>query len=246
MIPIPKYIDPHINQGNIKTIHTCEPLNPNSEVDCGWYKHEDLTSTANAIIEKFKKLKFNSLFNLVGYNFQSETQKKAIIAYYVDAGIQLKVRNTSDQNKWLKDSFNRIMSNPDIEPLRDNVLLDVDSNSKTIASARQGLPASIVVSEEILKIYFENLPKNLIEPAIKFILAHELGHLIVESVRSEELGSFEKANSDEFYGKLKHHLLVDAVASQLTNMEIYQIKDIMKYFPNEGDFSKRIFCMDKL
>ncbi|MBL7544179.1 MAG: hypothetical protein JNL11_10195 [Bdellovibrionaceae bacterium] len=81
---------------------------------------------------------------------------------------------------------------------------------------------------------------------INFIIGHEIGHLIAESVRTNEIGSFEKANSDEFYGKLSHHLLVDAVGMYLANLRMKETVKILKSFPNEGDFSNRVYCLEHL
>jgi len=249
--------DLHITGGNIhcstQTIHTCKPSktnkrDPSSEVSCEWKDREQLKLTARSVVEKFKTRKFNSLFNLVGYKFESDIQKQATVEYYIDTGRNLKEKsfNYKNDNAWIVDSFSRIMSNPDAKPLLNNVFIDLDTNYKTVASAKPGAPASIDINPNTLKIYFENVSANLKETAISFILSHELGHLIVESVRTEEIGSFDKANSDEFYGKLKHHLLIDAVGMYLIGIDSEQVVNILRSFPNDGDFSKRVYCWERL
>ena len=109
-----------------------------------------------------------------------------------------------------------------------------------------GSPASIVINPNIIKEIFNNIPTEMQGSAINFIIGHEIGHLIVESVRTNEIGSFEKANTEEFYGKVKHHQLVDAVGMNLANLSWEETLKILKYFPNEGDFSDRIYCLEHL
>ena len=146
----------------------------------------------------------------------------------------------------IKESFKEVMSNPIARPLLNKVLIDFDVTAKSVASARPGSPASIVINPNIIKEIFNNIPTEMQGSAINFIIGHEIGHLIVESVRTNEIGSFEKANTEEFYGKVKHHQLVDAVGMNLANLSWEETLKILKYFPNEGDFSDRIYCLEHL
>lgn len=248
--------DLHINQGNIhcssQTVHSCKKTtakrNPSTELSCGWDNRDQLMSSAKAIIGKFEHADFNLLFNLTGHNFESELQKQLTFQYYSMLGEALKKKTLNYKNEpnWIKESFKEVMSNPIARPLLNKVLIDFDVTAKSVASARPGSPASIVINPNIIKEIFNNIPTEMQGSAINFIIGHEIGHLIVESVRTNEIGSFEKANTEEFYGKVKHHQLVDAVGMNLANLSWEETLKILKYFPNEGDFSDRIYCLEHL
>lgn len=249
--------DLHINQGNIhcssQTIHSCKKAttkrNPSAEPICGWENRDQLMSTAKVIIEKLEQADFNSLFNLTGHKFESDLQKQLTFQHYSLTGETLKKKNLNYENEptWIKASFKEVISNQLARPLLNKVLINFDATAKSIASAHAGTPASIVINPNIIEEIFNNIPKEMQGSAINFIIGHEIGHLIVESVRTLEIGSFEKANTDEFYGKLKHHLLVDIVGMHLANSSWEETLKILKYFPNEGgDFSNRIYCLERL
>lgn len=248
--------DLHINQGNIhcssQTVHSCKKTttkrNPSAEPSCGWENRNQLMASAKEIIEKFKHADFNSLFNLTGHKFESELQKQLTFQYYSILGEALKKKTLNYENELtlIKESFNEVISNPIARPLLNKVLIDFDVTAKSVASAHPGSPASIVINPNIIKEIFNNIPTEMQGSAINFIVAHEVGHLIVESVRTNEMGSFEKANTEEFYGKPKHHLLVDAVGMYLASSNWEETLKILKYFPNEGDFSDRIYCLEHL
>ena len=215
---------------------------------CGWKDKEQLFTEAERITTEFRKLKFNPLYNLIGYRYESEAHRKAVDFYFKNLSTEITDKSDIENENLIliNMSFDKIISRESAKQLKGSVKVIFDAKNASVASAHGGAIARLVVNSNLVQQYFVNTPNRRKISSIDFIIAHELGHMVVEFVRSSEIGSFEKANDEEFFGQLKHHLLVDVVGMHLAQINIATAVEILNGFPKEGDFSKRVACFTQL
>lgn len=222
-------------------------------LDCGWKSQAEVFGEALRILSKFETSEFDPNYRVFGFKYESKDQENAVSAYYESLALGTVLRSEQWQSSHpemnlVYDSFKELMTGHFLESTREQIFLnfEVPPTYNSFASARPGFVALIDVSPIQMRSYLSSLDLKAKSSYIKFILGHEIGHLIVESIRTHEKGSFSTINEREFNGKLRHHLLVDATGILITEVSLSNALNALKSLSSLGDISKRIACWKKL